>query len=272
MRSTQLLFRTAATLAILALVAACSDDSGPVSPFGPVFTDVSNGDPVEEYVTVWKFNQDGTGTFDFQASATGGNLLFPAFQLDHGEARLIWFQSDPAADLADVTVTEVLTPGMQVDSIRYYFTDDPDTWYTLIGTNTITVDVNAFRGARIKFYNSGTPGNGFEGCTPGFWRQAQHFQYWTAPYTPSDLFNDVFAPTTAFPTRTLLNVVWLGGGGINALGRHAVAALLNAASPSVDYPLTVQEVIDAFNAAVASGNFEAQKDVFEGYNEANCPF
>ena len=34
----------------------------------------------------------------------------------------------------------------------------------------------------------------------------------------------------AFPGMTLLEVLSQGGGGLNALGRHTVAALLNAAS------------------------------------------
>ena len=68
-----------------------------------------------------------------------------------------------------------------------------------------------------------------------------------------------------------MQVAGQGGGGLKALGRHAVAALLNAASSGVDYDLTVQDVIDAFDAAFASGNYEAQKDIFEGFNEQGCP-
>lgn len=108
----------------------------------------------------------------------------------------------------------------------------------------------------------------FAGCTPGFWKQQQHYQFWSAPYAPSTAFGSVF--TNAFPGMTLLQVVGQGGGGINALGRHAVAALLNSASPDVEYGMTPAAVISAFNAAVASGDYETQKNIFEAFNERGC--
>ena len=84
------------------------------------------------------------------------------------------------------------------------------------------------------------------GCTPGYWRQPHHADSWPAPYTPTTPFSDVFED--AFPGMTLDQVLGEGGGDLDALGRHTVAALLNATSPDVDFELTTQEVIDAFNA------------------------
>lgn len=110
-----------------------------------------------------------------------------------------------------------------------------------------------------------------EGCTPGYWRQPHHFGNWTAPYDPEDLFSAHFED--AFPGMTLLQVVSLNGGGLNALGRHTVAALLNAASPDVDYSMTPQEVIDAFNDVFPGTRqeYNALKDLFEAENELGCP-
>ena len=110
-----------------------------------------------------------------------------------------------------------------------------------------------------------------EGCTPGFWRQPQHFGHWPAPYTPGTLFSAVFE--NAFPGKTLLDVVSLGGGGLKALGRHTVAALLNAASGGVDYPLSAADVIAAFNDVFPGSNqeYNALKDLFVELNEAGCP-
>ena len=75
-------------------------------------------------------------------------------------------------------------------------------------------------------------------------RQAHHYGNWTAPYVPTGssatLFDDVFADT--FPGKRLSEVVALGGGGVNALGRHSVAALLNAASVA-SVMLTTEAVI-----------------------------
>jgi hypothetical protein len=70
---------------------------------------------------------------------------------------------------------------------------------------------------------------------------------------------------------TLSEVAALGRGGLNALGRHAVAALLNAASTEVDYDRTPAQVIAAFMAAYDSGDYESTKEQFEGFNEQGCP-
>ncbi|HXG75706.1 MAG TPA: hypothetical protein VNJ53_03970 [Gaiellaceae bacterium] len=110
---------------------------------------------------------------------------------------------------------------------------------------------------------------GGEGCTPGYWKQTQHFDSWTSPYTPSTQFDDVF--DDAFGEMTLLEVLQQGGGGLNALGRHTVAALLNAASGGVDYSFTTTQVINMFNAVYPGGDYEDLKDTFEAENESGCP-
>jgi hypothetical protein len=113
--------------------------------------------------------------------------------------------------------------------------------------------------------------SGGEGCTPGYWRQDQHFDSWPGPYTPTTKFSAVF--DNAFGTKTLLQVVKLGGGGLDALGRHTVAALLNAANGDVDYGMTAAQVIAKFNAAYpgSSAAYEALKNEFEAANESGCP-
>lgn len=116
-----------------------------------------------------------------------------------------------------------------------------------------------------------TPPQGGEGCTPGYWKQEQHFDSWTG-YSPDQQFSSVFAD--AFPGMTLLQVLSQGGGGLNALGRHAVAALLDAASGDVDYDLTTSEVIALVNAAYASGDattIEALKNRLDALNNQGCP-
>ncbi len=112
---------------------------------------------------------------------------------------------------------------------------------------------------------------GGEGCTPGYWKQEHHFADWTAPYDPDDPFSDHFED--AFPGLSLVQVAANGGGGLNALGRHTVAALLNSANTEVSYDLTPQEVIDAFNNLYpgSKDDYESLKDRFEGLNEQGCP-
>ncbi len=187
---------------------------------------------------------------------------------------------------------------------KYLFTDvEPDVMCSVvvdqssspalddkvIGQCPETFDVTlqpgeSFLDADFCFKNEGDP----TGCTPGYWRQSQHFDSWTAPLVPSTLFSDVFCssdidiikirlnPNFGRGTRlnpTLLEAVWASGGGINALARHAVAALLNA-STNIDYPLSVDDVKTLVCDALADGSNSAYndaKDIFEAFNELGCP-
>jgi cysteine-rich repeat protein len=110
-----------------------------------------------------------------------------------------------------------------------------------------------------------------EGCTPGFWKQTQHFEYWVV-YHPSDLYDTVFGVTSTFAANTLLEAVEQGGGGEIALGRHAVAALLNAANNRVDYAFETGTVIHMVKQAYATGDFETIKNLLASENERGCPW
>lgn len=112
---------------------------------------------------------------------------------------------------------------------------------------------------------------GGEGCTPGYWKQYQHFVSWPGTYAPDTLFADVFED--AFSGMTLLEVLELGGGGLNALGRHVVAALLNAASTNVDYDRSEMQVINMFNNGNpgSKDEYENVKNILTFFNEQGCP-
>ena len=122
------------------------------------------------------------------------------------------------------------------------------------------------------------------GCTPGYWKQTHHFGNWTAPFDPADPFSDHFE--NAFPGMTLLDVLKQGGGGQKALGRHLVAALLNAAyfesTPQYLYnvPLWVGdtitvpgEVVHVFNDLFPGTRREytTLKNRLAAANETGCP-
>jgi hypothetical protein len=68
----------------------------------------------------------------------------------------------------------------------------------------------------------------------------------------------------------MLEALKLRGGGLNALARHAAAALLNALSPDVNYDLSPTQVIALFCLSADNGT-EAAKDQFERLNELGCP-
>jgi hypothetical protein len=125
------------------------------------------------------------------------------------------------------------------------------------------------------------PLSGGEGCTPGYWKQKHHFDSWV-DFEPNDLFSDVFGETITVrygkkkrkvTDPTLRQALKAKGGGINALARHTVAALLNAASPDVSYDLSVDDVIDEFNDVYpgTKQDYNSLKNYFEGFNEQGCP-
>ena len=130
---------------------------------------------------------------------------------------------------------------------------------------------------------------GFEGCTPGYWRNhtgegpGRQANAWEpTDYATTDLFSDPFDRIITVRTGgrstaedpTLLQAVVAPGGGINALARHAVAALLNAAHPDVNSYYTVEEVIQLVKDAldgVGPYSIEETKDLLEWANELGCP-
>ena len=117
----------------------------------------------------------------------------------------------------------------------------------------------------IKKYVNEVTNIGGEGLTPGYWKQSQHFSDWVG-YTQSQLYNTVFGVSDS-PTLTLLGALQRGGGGANALGRHAVAAILNAANLNVNYLYTFAQIKAMVQQAYLSSDFETPKDLFEAQNQ-----
>lgn len=147
--------------------------------------------------------------------------------------------------------------------------------------------------------NLSKPKEKCDGCTPGYWKQCQHLDSWVATgFKPSDLFNTVFGVTQYKDSKgvpyTLLDVMGGVSGSLGKdkvcqalpkdyknnpmgkdpistnLGFHAVAALLNAAHPNVNFGYTSGEIIDLFRSNYLSKP-AALKDSFEMLNERGCP-
>jgi hypothetical protein len=124
---------------------------------------------------------------------------------------------------------------------------------------------------------------GKEGCTPGYWKQEHHFGSW-APAVPTGpnatKFFDVFTVCDQSnmnckyqglsPDLTLLQALNLGGGGFNALARHAAAAYLNAVNEEVDYGIKKTDIVVWVINAFKTGN-SGIKDKLEDANEKYCP-
>ena len=112
-----------------------------------------------------------------------------------------------------------------------------------------------------NYYGELPPGE--EGLTPGYWKN--NADKWDAnawvDYVPDDLFDDVFGVDitlrgkgkTTYEDPTLLEALGANGGGMNALARHATAAILNASHPDIAYPMSVAQIITAVQDAIAAG-------------------
>jgi hypothetical protein len=131
---------------------------------------------------------------------------------------------------------------------------------------------------------------GFQGCTPDYWKQSQNFDSWTAPYDPTDLVKGIFN-VNPYVSRgkldlngdgkddTLLDALNYGDGSgtqgaARTLLRVAVAALLNAASPGVNYPYSESDVIGLVSGALSSKNRNTMLNMANQLNQCNiagCP-
>ena len=58
---------------------------------------------------------------------------------------------------------------------------------------------------------------------------------------------------------------------MDALTRHAIAAVLSAAHPDIDYPLTVDEIVDMVNDAYNGlTDVEDLKNDLDTFNNLGC--
>jgi len=102
-----------------------------------------------------------------------------------------------------------------------------------------------------------------EACSPGYWKN--HLSAWGATgFSKYDDFDITFGVNIFIPDITLKQSLYLQGGAEMSLARQGTAALLNAAHPDVDYPLTVAQVI----ALVQAGDVNTLE---EYNNELVCP-
>lgn len=275
--------RTALTgvAALAAFAAACT--SSPTTPnvaeVDAVAAITTDNTPAAGEVKVCKFfyttastaSDPANGTADFTVSASGGNVVTSSFSLNSGECEIVWRGS-----AGTVTVTE-LTSGKPYEFFRGFVYDQNFGLVADIENAVSTVTIGGgVSGASLWFKNTPKdlppPPQEGEGCTPGYWRQSQHFGNYTAPITPSTPFESVFANYAGFPNNgTWLQALTLKGGKFNSLIRHTAAAYLNSLSANVDYDLSPAQVIATYNNAVATGNWDEAKNIFEGLNEQGCP-
>ncbi|MGQ0714522.1 MAG: hypothetical protein ACT4PJ_12445 [Gemmatimonadaceae bacterium] len=224
------------------------------------------------------------GTYNFTVSHTGGPGIYPSgqsfsltvFNQDFSApscATVFVPLKDPTnlAATYTVTVTEVdLSPGLQVDSVRIVAVDGSRLGVQPGPSGTITTTFHV--GGALKFFNGEIPPPpppAGEGCTPGFWKNSVG-SWPPTGFSPNQNFDVVFGVSAFNPDITLLQALNLGGGGLNALARHAVAALLNSSHPEINYGMSAAGVISSVQAALNGGDIEGTKNTFDTLNNQGC--
>ena len=126
------------------------------------------------------------------------------------------------------------------------------------------------------------------GCTPGYWKQEQHFGNWYE-YTPDYLVVDLFAEAAPYvaPGDTLLDALQYGGGrGIEGatriLLRAATAMVLNSTYDAAHdnewhiwpWEYSADRIAEFVNEALATGDRDTilwWAEWFDVLNNLGCP-
>lgn len=278
--------RTAMLFCAAIVLSACDADKTPTSlPAPPSNASAySLFDPEAGFIAVGVLTGP-LGTYDFHTDVVGGGLavvtvdrsiVFTTTPPSPSTSQLYYeyFPVDastwPGATTAQVTITEVNIPtGRVVDSIRVVKNGvfQP----TIFLTNSVTVETTYNDVIIVKFYHSVVEGPPppppGKGCTPGYWKQDQHFDSWVPTgLKPTDLVGKLFSNAylytlngTKMSKYTLVQALnFQGGSGLTGaaqiLLRAAVAAELNARYQGIGYPLSAGAIITAVQNALASGN------------------
>lgn len=124
------------------------------------------------------------------------------------------------------------------------------------------------------------PGDGTQGCTPGYWKN--HTENWPAGIFPTDAVALYFANAALYGLggASLLQALGFSGGsgtvgGARILLREAVAGLLNAAHPDVDYALSMGNLQTSVNVLLATNDRSAMlagATMLDAFNNLGCPF
>lgn len=171
-----------------------------------------------------------------------------------------------------LTITQTgAPPGTQLDSILTTEQGGADSKF-VAPANAETIDINFFHGAVASYWNGlipppPPPPTGNQGCTPGYWKQSQHFDSWTGTgFTTGELISSVFTVPAAYTINgapeggfTLVQGLSFKGGNdvsgkAQTLLRAAIAAVLNSANSNIKFGMSTTDIVNAVNAALATGD------------------
>lgn len=287
----------AAVLAALVL-AACSTADSPTSPSGlrSVSGTANNSAVTTGFVRVCK-SAGPVGTYTFQTTVNGGgahlvnfgfgstvNMAFAGTEVCLNTYVQLAEPAWEVGQTGQVTIAELVPEGISVAKIEVWdFGVFPAVLLqTVTGASSVTVTVNSTSKIKVLFFNADAPPPpppGGEGCTPGFWKNLKHFDRWTG-YTPGQTIASVFSNASlhGLGGATLHQGLSFQGGSTLAgaaeiLLRASIAAVLNSASPDVDYAMTTAQIVSAVQSALASGDRETMLGlaaVLDAENNTGC--
>jgi len=133
-------------------------------------------------------------------------------------------------------------------------------------TLSLAVAMFAIAGMTGAFGNPAYANHVDEGCSSGHWKndadKRNEVDFDNTAFEPTDDFDATFSAISirvkdgpGKPTieadPTLQQALNARGGGINALAREAVAALLNESHADIHYPMSQGDIITLVNTAIA---------------------
>lgn len=233
---------TASALALVAVVAACSDNSTPsTSPSSGLGFAV--GGPTAGVVDTGEFELCKHGTSaTFNYSVDGGGTQ--SVSLADGGCAVLASNTVLGAGNHTVSVTEVADASIVLDSIvattNTIFNPGGTRGAPITGTATFSSPYNGDHGVLVEYYNSpAPPPPPPPSCTytQGYWKN--HTSAWPAPFSPSAPFY-----SSGNTWLGILNTPAKGSGYI-ILGYQFIAASLNGTSGA---PANVQQAMVTANA------------------------
>jgi hypothetical protein len=265
------------SLGLAAMLAACSGQDAATAPSDrPEFLATGILVPTAGKVTVCAFYFGGF------AGSSSYNLAVSDPASDNG----FTLAPTPGCETFDAAAGSTalsdflsVTAGAQLDSV-VILDGDPATPDEHVKPGTAAAEAlsRAVPASGLAFWYKFSPidaPKGSEGCTPGYWKQSQHYDSWMG-YLQSQPFETVVGVNSLPGDPSFLQTLGLNGGGASALSRHTAAALLNAAASSgVTYAYTTNEIIAGYQHAVLNGAaaIETQKNLLDAANNGvgGCP-
>ncbi|MEX1182151.1 MAG: ice-binding family protein [Gemmatimonadota bacterium] len=218
----------------------------------------------------WLFKVGTSGT----GALTGTNFEV-VLDGDVEECNVTWWVAE-AATMTDSDFIGSILAGAAITLTRGTF--HGNAWAGAAGVGDVTITGTAVTGCEAGVPEEPEEPEA-EGCTPGYWKN-HHGSWEPTGFSPDQTVGSVFTGASATNAAATLNkaLAFPGGprveGGQRILLRAAVASLLNAAHPDVNFGLTVAEVISKVDAALASDNRQEMLDLAEeldALNNAGCP-